>query len=314
MKAFTKYTYGGPEVLQMEDLPKPQVKDDEILVKIKANSVNAADWRILRGKPFFARFSFGLFKPKFPILGADFSGIIEAVGKKVEDYEIGDYVFGESIKGGAFAEYISISPKFCGKFSSENTFNQLAGIPMAGLTAYQAIIEQGQVKKNEKVLINGGSGGVGHFCIQICKYLGAEVTAVSSSKNKDFVLSLGADHSISYDLEDLESIKTTYDIIIDVQGNLTYADFKRLGKRGVLIGFTTMKNMISVLLKSSIKKYPLKQFTAQSNSKDLNLLALWFEAGHIKPHLEKIFEFEDTPKAITHIESKRTKGKIVITR
>lgn len=193
MKAFTKNTYGGPEILRLEEVEFPKLKDDYIVVKVFANSANPADWHILRGKPFIARFTFGLFKPKEKLVGADFAGIVEQVGKTVSRFKVGDKVFGESLSGGAFAEFISISENNCAKMPDGTKFSEIACLPIAGLTALQAIITHGQVKSGETVLINGASGGVGHFAVQIAKSQGATVTAVCSNKNVDFVKSLGAD-------------------------------------------------------------------------------------------------------------------------
>lgn len=176
MKAFTKSEYGGPEILQLEDVEKPDLKDDHILVKVVANSANPADWHILRGKPFFARFSFGLFQPKEKIPGADFAGIVEEVGNNVEHFSNGDRVFGAALTGGAFAEYICVPANVCGLMPQGITFPEMASVPIAGVTALQALTTHGKLKERESVLINGSSGGVGHFTVQIAKAYGAKVT------------------------------------------------------------------------------------------------------------------------------------------
>lgn len=182
MKAFTKEKYGGPEILKLEEVEKPSLKENNILVKVLVNSVNPADWHILRGKPVVARFAFGLFKPRDKILGSDFSGIVEAVGKNVKHFKVGERVFGESLKGGAFAEYVCAPANGCAIMPKGSDFPEMAGIPIAGLTALQALLTHGQIKKGESVLINGSSGGVGHFTVQIAKAYGAKVTAVCSVK------------------------------------------------------------------------------------------------------------------------------------
>ncbi|WP_116769009.1 NAD(P)-dependent alcohol dehydrogenase [Maribacter litoralis] len=312
MKAFTKKVYGGPEVLQLEEVAKPVVKDQHILVKVMANSANPADWHILRGKPLFARLSFGLFKPKKPILGADFAGIVEDVGNGVEDYKVGDHVFGEMLGGGAFAEFASVPVKVCAKMPVNVKFANMAGVPIAGLTAYQALIIHGKLTKGESVLINGASGGVGHFAVQIAKIYGAKVTAICSNKNVDFVKSIGADNVIAYDNVNIHEHDGNYDVIIDTHGNLKHADYKRMGKRGVIVGFTTMSHMVAVLFKNTLSKFPLTQFTAEANTQDLEILASLVKDNKIKVHIEKIYPYTQIPDAITHIEKMRTRGKVVV--
>lgn len=312
MKAFTKYKYGGPEVLKLEEIEKPKVLENHLLLKVKANSANPADWHILRGKPFLARLSFGLFKPKSKLIGADVSGIVEAVGQGVSNFKVGDRVFGEMINVGAFAEYVNISDQACGKMPEESTFINMASIPLAGITAQQALITQGELKKGESVLINGASGGVGHFAVQIAKAHGAKVVAICSSRNKDFVKSLGADKVIAYDKVNIEEYKEQCDLVIDANGNLSQSDYKRLGKRGVMVGFTTMGHMLSVLFKNGFSKFQIKQFTAKANSKDLEILSDYIKSGKIQPHIEKIYPYKEIPQAIEHIESMRTRGKVVM--
>ncbi|WP_257666493.1 NAD(P)-dependent alcohol dehydrogenase [Parapedobacter tibetensis] len=312
MKAITKTKYGGPEILQLEEVEKPSLKDDHILVKVAANSANPADWHILRGKPFFARFSFGLFKPKDKILGADFAGIVEEVGNNVAQFKIGDRVFGETLKGGAFAEYTCVPANVCAIMPEEIDFPIMASVPVAGITALQALITHGQLKEGESVFINGSSGGVGHFAVQIAKAYGAHVTAVCSSKNSGFVKTLGADQVIAYDQENIHQHKGKYNLIIDTHGNLSHKDYKRMGQRGVMVGFTTMGHMIPLLLKQVFSKFPLVQFTAEANTKDLETLASLIQNGKIKVHIEKTYSYKEIPKAISYIEAMRTKGKVAM--
>ncbi len=312
MKAFTKYKYGGPEVLQLEETEKPPVREGQILVKVYANSANPADWHILRGKPFFARFSFGLFKPKYKIPGADFAGVVMEIGKNVTQFKVGDRVFGETLAGGAFAQFVCVPENSCGMMPEGTAFSQMASVPVAGLTALQALITHGKLTKGQHVLINGASGGVGHFAVQIAKAYGAEVTAVCSSKNTSFVQELGADHVIAYDQENIHLHKGNYDLIVDANGNLNFSDYPRMGKRGVMVGFTGMGHMVSVLFRKSFSKYPLTQFTAQANSRDLNTLATLIAENKLSPQIEKVYGYEEIPAAIRHIESMRTKGKVVM--
>jgi NADPH:quinone reductase-like Zn-dependent oxidoreductase len=254
MKAFTKTKYGGPEILQFEEVEKPTLKDNQILVKVLANSANPADWHVLRGEPILARFAFGLFKPKDKVFGADFAGIVEDVANNVKQFKVGDKVFGENLKGGAFAEYTCVPANACAIMPKGSDFLEMACLPIAGLTALQALITHGQLKEGESVFINGSSGGVGHFAVQIAKAYGAKVSAVCSSKNIEFVKSLGADQVFAYDQENIHQHNGKYNLIIDTNGNLTHKDFKRMGQRGVMVGFTTMGHMISVLLNNAFSK------------------------------------------------------------
>ncbi len=312
MKAFTKTKYGGPEILQLEDIELPPIKNGYLIIKIVANSANPADWHILRGKPFFARFTFGLFKPKDKIPGADFAGVVEKVGKDVTQFKVGDKVFGESLNGGVFAEYACVEENICAIMPKGTKFSEMACLPIAGLTAFQALITYGQLKKGEAVLINGASGGVGHFVVQLAKEYGAIVTAVCSSKNVDFVKSLGADKVIAYDKENIHQHTEKYNLVIDVNGNLNFQDFKRMGQRGVMVGFTTLWHMFSVMLKKGFSKFPLIQFTAQAIKKDLETLAYLIQEKKIKVHIEKIYSYEKLPEAISYIETMRTRGKVAI--
>lgn len=312
MKAFTKIKYGGPEILQLEDVPLPPLKEGHILVKVIANSANPADWHIIRGKPFFARFTFGLFKPKDKIPGTDFSGIVEKTGNNVTNFKVGDKVFGESLKGGVFAEYACVADNICAIMPEGTGFAEMACLPVAGLTALQALITHGKLKKGESVLINGASGGVGHFAVQIAKTYGAKVTAVCSGKNVEFVESLGADNVLAYDKENIHKHEGKYNLVIDTNGNLSFQDYKRMGQRGVMTGFTTMGHMISVLLKSGFSKFHLAQFTAEANTKDLETLASLIQNRKIKVHIEKAYAYKKLPEAISYIEAMRTKGKVAI--
>ncbi len=312
MKAFTKSKYGGPEVLQLEEVEKPILKDDHILVKVLANSANPADWHILRGKPFFARFAFGLLKPKYKILGADFAGLVAETGNNVSHFKVGDRVFGDTLKGGAFAEYTCVPANVCAIMPKEMDFPEMASVPIAGVTALQALITHGQLKEGESVFINGASGGVGHFAVQIAKAYGAVVTAVCSNKNVDFVKVLGAVRVIAYDRESIHQHDGKYDLVIDTHGNLSHKDFKRMGQRGIMVGFTTMSHMFSVLIQRVFSKFPLIQFTAEANTKDFETLATLIQNKKIKVHIDRIYPYYKIPEAINYIETMRTKGKVAM--
>jgi len=312
MKAFTKHKYGGPEILQFEEVAKPLVEADQVLVKVKANSANPADWHILRGSPFLARFTTGLFKPKNKILGADFAGVIEEIGSNVTHFKPGDRVFGESLTGGAFAEYLAVPGAFCALMPDASDYPEMGSLALAGVTALQTLITHGQIKSRESVLINGASGGVGHLAIQIAKAYGATVTGVCSSKNVDFVKSLGADQVISYDTENIHEHNQKYDLVVDAHGNLSHADFTRMGRRGVMIGFTTMSKLFSVLFTNGFSKFSLKQFTAEANTQDLETLAALVADQKIKVHIERTYPHTKIPEAVGYIEAMRTRGKVAM--
>lgn len=312
MKAFTKATYGGPEILQLEEVEKPSVKEGHVLVKIIANSANPADWHILRGKPFFARFTFGLFRPKDKIPGADFAGIVAEAGDRTQRLKVGDRVFGETLTGGAFAEYSCVPEHVCALMPEGTDFPIMASVPVAGLTAWQALVTHGSLKQGESVLINGSSGGVGHFTVQIAKSLGANVTAVCSARNIDFVKALGADHVIAYDRESIHQHQGKYDLVVDTHGNLSFQDYTRMGKRGVMVGFTTVGHMMTLLLKRAFSKFPLIQVEAKANSKDLETLASLIQSGKIKVHIEKTYSYTEIPEAIRYLEAMHTRGKVAM--
>ncbi len=312
MKAFIKTKYGGPEVLSVCEVEKPSLKEGHILVKVEANSVNPADWHILRGKPVLARFSFGLFKPKNKIPGADFAGTVVETGTSVRQFKAGDRVFGENLTGGAFAEYTVVAAKACGSMPEGTSFAEMAGVPIAGVTALQALVAHGNLKKGESVLINGASGGVGHFAVQLAKAWGAEVTAVCSGRNAGFVTKLGADKVVAYDKENIHQHNKKYNLVVDVHGNLTHSDFKRMGERGVVVGFTTLGHMISVLIKRNFSKIPVTIFTAQPNTKDLEVLAHLIKGETVKVHIDKTYSWKDIPEAIRYIEGMHARGKVVM--
>ena len=282
------------------------------MIRVEASSVNPADWHILRGQPVFSRLSLGLFRPKQKVLGADFAGIVVQVGSKDSAFKVGDRVFGQTLLGGAFAEYISVSESNCAHMPEGAGFGEMACVPVAGLTALQAVVTHGKLKKGERVLINGASGGVGHFAVQLAKTVGAEVTAVCSGKNADFVKSLGADTVIPYDQQDIHSHKGNYQLVVDMHGNLTHADYRRMGQRGVAVGFTMMRHMFSVVFRKAFSRFPLVQFTIQANQKDLETLSSMIQSGQVRVHIEKMFAHTALPEAISYIEAMRTRGKVGI--
>lgn len=311
MKAFVRYTYGGPSVLKLEELEKPEPADDEVLVKVKATSLNPYEWRMLRANPFFIRFMFGFFKPKQKVLGSDFAGTVEAVGKNVSEFKPGDEVFGEGSTG-AFGEYNCVKENLLTHKPSEISYEEAAGFGIAAITALQGIRDFGKLQTGERVLINGASGGVGHYCVQLAKAYGAYVTAICGSSNMEFVRALGADQVLDHQKVNIHKHEGSYDLVIDVHGNLRYSDYGRLGKRGVIIGFTGMGHMFRLMMKKSMGKMELELVKATANTEDFNVLARFYEQGKLKTHLDKVFEFEQLPMALSYLEEKHPKGKVAV--
>lgn len=322
MKAIVYHQYGSPDVLNLEEVPKPIPSDDEILVRIRATTVNAWDWHGLRGKPMFARVSTGLLKPKHKILGADVAGIVEAIGKDVTQFQPGDEVFGDVAEfgGGGFAEYVSASEKAFALKPGNITLEEAATVPLAALTALQGLRDKGQIQPGQKVLINGASGGVGTFAVQIAKSFDTEVTAVCSTKNLDMARSIGADHVIDYTREDFTRNGQRYDLIFDGVGNRSVPDIKRaLSSKGmcVVVGFTSIGHLFKTvflapwLLLGRKKKIGL--MVAKIKRDDLVFIKQLIEAGKVAPVIDKHYQLSETPEAIRYVEDIHAQGKVVIT-
>jgi len=319
MKAIISRKYGSPDVLRLEEVAKPDPGDDEVLVKIHAASVNAADWHRMRGKPFFARFLLGGYrKPKYPILGSDIAGHVEAVGKSVTQFQPGDEVFG-GIGVGGFAEYTSVRESKLLPKPANVPFEAAAALPIAAVTALQAVRDKGQIQPGQKVLINGASGGVGTFAVQLAKYFGAEVTGVCSTRNLDMARGIGADHVIDYTREDFTGNGRQYDLIIDIAANHSLSDLKRaLTPDGicVLTGFSTISHLLRSMLtgawasRTGSKKFV--SFTASVNPKDLATLKELLEAGKIAPVIDKCYPLDKVPQAMRYFGVEHARGKVII--
>jgi NADPH:quinone reductase-like Zn-dependent oxidoreductase len=320
MKAIFRTTYGSADILELREVDTPSPRDNELLLKVCAASVNPLDWHILRGAPFLVRLmGFGLLKPKHQILGADMAGRVEAIGKNVTQFKVGDEVFGSGM--GGFAEYACLSENTAAHKPANLTFEQAAAVPVAGLTALQALRNQGQIQDGQHVLINGASGGVGTFAVQIAKALGAHVTGVCSEKNVEMVRSIGADHVIDYTKEDFWVSGRQYDLIID---NAAYYSIRKplrvLKATGAYVGVGGSSSTASVL-KSLIfnpiiaKMYGRKvvSFMANVNQADLIFMKELLEAGKVVPVIERKYSLTETPQAIRHVEGGHTRGKVVIT-
>ncbi len=316
MKAILFTKYGSPDVLQFTDVEKPIPGDDEVLVKVHAASANPADWHIMRGAPFLARLVNGLFKPKHPRLGADVAGRVEATGKNVTQFHAGDEVFGELSlnKMGSFAEYVCANEDTFALKPVNMTFEQAAAVPLAAFTALQGLRDKGQIKSGQKVLINGASGGVGTFAVQIAKSYGTEVTGVCSTRNLELVRSIGADHVIDYTKEDFTNNGQRYDLIFDAIGNRSVSDLKRaLTPNGIgsIAGFTSLPLLFSAMFFGG-KQVGLME-TASANKKDLLFIKELLESGKIVPVIDRAYPLSETPEAIRYLETSRARGKVVIT-
>jgi len=321
MKAIVYTKYGPPDVLQLKEVEKPAPKDNEVLVKVYAASANPADWHMLRGEPFLARLNAGLFKPKNTILGIDIAGQVEAVGNNVTEFQLGDEVFGDCGWGGGFAEYVCVTEKNLGLKPTNITFEEAAAVPVAAVTALQGLRDKGQIQAGQKVLINGASGGVGTFTVQIAKSFGAEVTGVCSTRNLDMVHSIGADQVIDYTQEDFTQNGQRYDLIIDNVGNRSVSDFKRsLSPKGicVIIGFSSLVLLFQhmflgpLISMTGSKKIGLMG-TANVNKKELGFLKELLEAGKVVPVIDRRYPLSEVAEAIRYLEEGHARGKVVIT-
>ncbi|GBF37584.1 NAD(P)-dependent alcohol dehydrogenase [Leptospira johnsonii] len=321
MKAIVYEKYGAPDVLQLKEVQKPGPKKNEILVKVRTASVNAADWRMMRADPFLVRFYAGLFKPKkISTLGADVAGTVEAVGENVTKFRPGDDVFGDVFASGfgGFAEYK------CGKEDefvlkpSNISFEDAAALPLAGMTALHSLRDFGNVQAGQKVLINGASGGVGTFAIQLAKYFGAEVTAVCSTLKRELSISLGADHVIDYTKEDFTKGGKKYDLIIGVNGYRSISEYKgALNPEGryIMAGGGTAQLFQALLLGpliSLISDRKIIAASSQPNQKDLLFLSELLRSGKIKSVIDRRYSLEEVPEAIHYVEQGHANGKVII--
>jgi NADPH:quinone reductase-like Zn-dependent oxidoreductase len=322
MKAIVYTKYGPPGVLQLQEIEKPAPKDDEVLVKIHAASVNAYDWHMLRADPFFIRLmGAGLLKPKKKILGVDIAGRVESVGGNVKRFKPGDEIFGDTSGSGAggFAEYVCVRENALAIKSARISFEEAAAVPLAAVTALQGLRDKGGIQPGQKVLINGAGGGVGSFAVQIAKSFGAEVTAVCGTRNLDMARSIGADHVIDYAQEDFTKSEERYDLILAVNGYHSIFEYKRaLSPNGIFVvaGGTMAQFLQTVFLGPWISmtgSKKMRSFVAQPNQKDLVFMTELFEAGKLKPVIDRRYTLSEVPDAIRYLEEGHARGKVVIT-
>ena len=318
MRAVTYYNYGSPDVLRLEQVPKPVPADDEMLVQVHAVSVNRSDWEALQGKPLYARIG-GLFKPAGSILGSDIAGRVEEIGKNHNLFRPGDEVFGEmqNYRDG-FAEYICTRGVDWAIKPGGITFEQAAAIPQAGVIALQGIREKGQVQPGQKVLINGAGGGAGSFAIQLARLSGAEVTGVDNTEKQDFLRSLGADHVIDYTREDFTQLEKQYDLILDVLAYRSAFSYPRALKpngKYFAVGGSVATFLQFLLVDPWTKRNSGKRvriLVVQRNQKDLLAITELCESGKVIPVIDRTYPLEEVPEALRYLGEGHAKGKVVI--
>ena len=321
MSAVQYHCYGGPEVLRLEQVAKPVPADDQLLVKVHAAGVNPLDWHYMRGEPYIMRAEAGFGAPKAPQMGVDFAGTVEAVGAKVTRFKPGDAVFGG--RNGAFAEYLVVRESRAVVAKPANiSFEQAAAVPVAAVTALQALRDQGGLKAGQKVLINGASGGVGTFAVQIAKAMGAEVTGVCSTRNVELVKSLGADHVIDYKSTDYTAGEQQYDLIVDNIGNRRLRDNRKvLAPQGVyvIVGAPSedpwigaMSGPIRAKFYSMFVDQQFKFFLSELKPQDLEFIAGLMQQGKVVPAIDRAYPLAGTADAIEYLETGRARGKVVI--
>ncbi len=320
MKAIVYDRYGSPDVLDLRELDLPVVTDGGVLVRIHAASVNPLDWYSMTGTPYVARMGAGLRRPKSERLGVDFAGTVEAVGRDVTRFQPGDEVFGGS--SGAFAEYVCARADRMVLKPANLTFEQAAAVPVAGLTALQGLRDKGHIQPGHKVLINGASGGVGTFAVQIAKSFGAEVTGVCSTRNVDMVRSLGADQVIDYTQEDFTRSQRRYDLMLDIAGSRSWSECKRvLGSHAtvVIVGgpktnrlLGPISHVVGMRLASLRASQKVTFFISQMSQADLAVLHDLLEAGTVTPVVERSHQLSETPEALRYLGEGHAQGKLVI--
>jgi len=318
MKAFVRDRYGSPDVLKLEEVERPDVTDDGVVVRVRATSINAHDWHMLRGKPYIARTGEGLRTPKSTILGIDVAGVVEAVGANVTDLKPGDEVFGS--RSGAFAEFIS--GRNMVPMPKGSTFEQAAAVSVAGQTALQALRDKGGIQAGQRVLINGAGGGVGTFAVQIARALGADVTGVTSTRNVDMVGSIGAGHVVDYTKDDFTRGGQRYDLVLDIGGTRSLSAMRRaLTPDGTIVMVAPqpgqwvgpIARVLGAVVISRFGRKKVRPFLSSVSKDDLLVLKELIEAGKVTPVIDRTYPFNEIPEAIRYVEAGHARGKVVIT-
>ena len=320
MKAIVQDKYGSPDVLELREVDKPVVDDDGVLVRVRAASVNPLDWHLVRGKPFLVRLVEGMRRPKIPVRGVDVAGRVEAVGRHVTQFQPGDEVFG--MRSGAFAEYVCGKERHFVPKPAGLTFEQAAAVPVAAETALQGLRDKGQIRSGQKVLINGASGGIGTFAVQIAKAFEADVTGVCSTRNVDLVRSLGADRVIDYTKEDFIGTGQRYDLFLDNAGTRSFSECRRvLTPNGILVlaGQSGRKtpSVLPLLTAGLVSRFRRRQklvsFIAKHRKKDLVFLNALMDAGKVTPVIDRRYPLREVPEAIRYVGTGHARAKVVIT-
>lgn len=314
MKAIVQNDYGSSDVLKLAEVAQPTVKDNQVLVRVKAVSINAGDVFTLRGNPWLTRLMVGFPKPQNHILGWDMAGVIEAVGSNVTQFRPGDEVYAAC--SGALAEYVSVAEDKLAFKPANLTFEQAAAIPTAAITALKGLRDVGKLQAGQKVLINGASGGVGTFAVQIAKALGAEVTGVCSTRNVDLVRSLGADNVVDYTREDFTRNGRRYDLILDNVASHSFSDLMRvLTPQGLIVpnsGLSGMGYVFKAFLFSPFLRQLESMYLTVPYGKDLRELNEWIETGQVKPIIERTYPLCETPEAFRYLDKEHARSKVVI--
>jgi len=322
MKAIVYHKYGSPDVLHLEEVEKPTPRDNEVLIKVHAASVNYSDWAFVRGKPFLVRLiGSGLLKPKNTILGKDIAGRVEAIGRNIKQFQPGDEIYGDLSECGfgAFAEYVSVPENALALKPANLSFEEAAAVPEAAVVALQGLRDKGQIQAGQMVLINGASGGIGTFAVQIAKSFGAEVTGVCSTWNVDMVRSIGADHIIDYTQEDFTKNGQRYDLIIAAAGYRSIFDYKRaLSPEGIYVvtGGSMVQIFQPMLLGPWISLTGNKKMVNLSNrpnQKDLVIMKELLEAGKVVPVIDRRYSLSEVAEALRYYGDGHAQGKVVIT-
>jgi NADPH:quinone reductase-like Zn-dependent oxidoreductase len=321
MKAIVQDTYGPADVLELRDVDKPEVGNDEVLVRVHAAGVDRGVWHLMTGQPYVMRIiGFGFRAPKRPIRGREVAGRVEAVGKDVTRFRPGDEVMG--IGEGSFAEYACVREDKLAPKPANLTFEQAAAVPVSASTALQALRQHGKVQPGQKVLVIGASGGVGTFAVQLAKAFGAEVTGVASTAKLDLVRSIGADHVVDYTRDDVADGATRYDLVLDIGGNRSLAHLRRaLTPRGtlVLVGgedggrWTGMDRQFRMLAISPFVRQRLRTFLNRERHEELQVLTELIEAGKVTPVVDRTYPLSEAPEAVRHLEQGHARGKVVVT-
>lgn len=320
MKAIVYHSYGSPDVLRYEDIDKPAAGDDQVLIKVRAASVNPYDWHMMRGTPYILRMQAGLRKPKGVRLGTDVAGQVDAVGRSVTQFKPGDEVFGTC--RGALAEYAATSESSLVLKPDTVTFEQAASVPVAAFTALQGLRDKGHIQPGQKVLVNGASGGVGTFAVQIAKSFGAEVAGVCSTRNVAMVRSIGADTVIDYTQQDFTRSGQRYDLFLDCVGNRSVSACRRvLRPKGIYIAatgpdgrwFGPLTHMLKTLVLSRFVSENLTALMAKRSNEDLTTMCELMKAGKVTPVIDKRYRLSEAPEAMRYLETGHARGKVIVT-